>query len=271
MKKISQEMKDKMVSAETAGKQLKEKSRYSASKGDYKDKIIDYPYSPTGKAYIGINKRPLMKVKDGYGFQGVLTQDDERRFVQCHICGKWAKVITHKHVFNRHGLTMDEYKEKFGLFRSKGLVSDETSANLTANVLKAKDYITMHKRFKGICGRKKSEGSKKLAYRNRFGTCPAQLRARLYEFINTNKELPGRSNKGKQLYQLLARRYGGFGIALSKFGLPNFKRQGTNYVYTFPDYTVYKYNLNIPHDRNKLYNMMVEKCPELTTQINNEM
>lgn len=46
-------------------------------------KIIDYPSSPTGKAYIGIAKEPLMPNKSGYGFEGVLLESSNRKFVQC--------------------------------------------------------------------------------------------------------------------------------------------------------------------------------------------
>jgi len=45
------------------------------------DCMIDYPDSPTGKAYLGIAKKPLMANVGGYGYQGVLLQDSAREYV----------------------------------------------------------------------------------------------------------------------------------------------------------------------------------------------
>jgi len=233
---------------------------YAKFKNDFKDKIIDYSYSPTGKAYVGTNKKPFMKVATGYGFQGVLMQDDARRLVQCHICGKWFKKIASKHIKCKHGITVEEYKDQFGLFRKTGLVSDETSLRLTVACLKNKKPFGNRPFTKGGSISKKA-GTAKTAYQNRHGTCPAQIKERVYEFIRCNRELPARQNRGYALYKILKKRYGTFGDGLQALGLPHYKRQGTNYVYTFPDYTVYKFNINKFHSREELYALMLDKCP----------
>jgi hypothetical protein len=244
----------------------KKNSFYRKHKDSYREKIIDYPDSPTGKAYVGINKSPFMPAADnGHGYQGVLIQDENRTFVQCHGCGKWMQKIVNKHTLSCSCLTIDQYKEKYGINRETGLVSDETSLHLTQNALKNKiDY----EKVIGARTQEKKERKKKhsMEYFNRFGTCPEQLKTRLYEFIRCNRELPSQGNKGRAIYKALVARYGSFGHALSAHGLPWMKRQGTNMRFAFADGTVYKYNINQFHDREELFKMMLEKCPCLSSQ-----
>lgn len=49
-----------------------------------------------------------------YGELGVLAQDDEGRRVQCHACGQWHGDLS-PHLKSRHGMGMDQYRERFGL------------------------------------------------------------------------------------------------------------------------------------------------------------
>jgi hypothetical protein len=35
--------------------------------------------------------------------------------IKCEECGKWFKKLTHCHLFKMHGLTITEYKDKYGL------------------------------------------------------------------------------------------------------------------------------------------------------------
>ena len=237
---------------------------------EYQDKIISYDDSPTGRAYIGINKKPLMKNEDGHGFQGVLLQDELRELVQCAACGKWMQKISHTHLKKCCGLTVDEYKEKYGLCKSTGLVSDETSFRLTQACLKNKEGI---ERFtKKYAGRKppNTEGRKKTRQEeNRYGTCPEQIKTRLYEFIINNRELPSQGNRGRPVYKVIARKSGKkFGEALADYGLPKFWRCGSNFEYTFPDGSKYFYNINQFHDREALYNLIMQKCPAIKEHLN---
>jgi hypothetical protein len=234
---------------------------FKNNKESYADKIIDYPQSPTGKAYVGINKQPFMKAAgNGYGFQGVLIQDENREKIQCHGCGAWVQKLTTGHVYSCSQLTTTEYKKKYGLNSDQGLVSDETSLRLTRVALLNK---ATHRTFGGKRGR---GGTKKhsISFFNRYGTCPLQLKTRLYEFIRCNRELPSPGNRGKALYQVLSRRFGTYEKALIAHELPSMKRDGTNMQFTFSDGTIYKYNLNQFYDRQKLYYIMLDKCPVLS-------
>ncbi len=251
-------------------KVINRKGFYKSNKDAYKNKIIDFPDSPTGKAYIGINKEPLMRAADGgHGFQGVVLQDEDREYIQCHSCGKWAQKITSSHIKKCCDLSVIEYKKKYGIYKNTGLVSDETSLRLTQACLKNKQHNHSYEvNFKGKNGARAvpdNTGSKHaMEFHNRYGTCPLQLKIRLCEFINCNRELPAQGNRGRTIYKALVSRYGSWGHALQSNGLPYFKRTGTNMMYMFPDGTHYKYNINQFHDRELLYTMLKDKCPVLS-------
>ena len=120
--------KRKCIKVNKDGHFIKHKSKYTKN-------IIKYSGAPSGKAYIGVNKEPLMPVKEGYGFQGVLLQDESRQFVQCHNCGEWFKSITGGHLKTCSGLSGREYKQKYGLYLTKGLISDEVHKKFTDNIV----------------------------------------------------------------------------------------------------------------------------------------
>lgn len=237
----------------------------------YEPKIVDYSYSPNGKAYIGHNKSPFMKTEGKYGFQGVLLQDETRQYVQCYECGKWMKKIGNSHLKKCTKGAMNttrEYKEKYGLGLSQGLVSDETSRLYAKSALKNKmhkkqDYSRLDKmRGKAI---KANKGEKHTtAFQNKHATCPLQILTRLVNFINANQELPTSRNRGKSIYKVVRKRFGSFGHGLQSMGLPYFERQGTNYHYAFPDGQVLAFNINQDDQRDLLYQAMVNKCPVLT-------
>lgn len=242
---------------------------FGPEKQSYEKCLIDYPESPTkGVGYIGVAKRPLMKVKKGYGYIGVIMQDAKKEFIQCHACGRWMKKIASKHLFSCSGMSVVEYKRKYGLNIGIGLVSDQTSLKLTANCLKGlkgKSRASMLQRF----GNKKNTvynvGPRKQSteFFNKYATCPLQLKARLYEFIRVNREMPSQANRGRSIYKALTRRYGRFGDGLRVHGLPYLERNGTNMEYTFADGTKYKYNINQMYDREALYKILMKKCPFL--------
>lgn len=57
-----------------------------------------------------------------YGDIGKLLEKNGR--LQCHCCGKFF-VVLGKHIFAKHNLNGDEYREKFGLKRGAKLASEE--------------------------------------------------------------------------------------------------------------------------------------------------
>ena len=60
---------------------------------------------------------PLGRLPDGtpyYAPLGELPVDTDAGLVQCHLCGYWFRQLHHPHL-GRHGYTVDEYREAFGL------------------------------------------------------------------------------------------------------------------------------------------------------------
>ena len=237
----------------------------------YQDKVIDYPNAPNGRAYIGLAKAPLMPNENGIGFQGVLLQDENRELVECSNCGNWQKIITAAHLEKcAKGIIKDtkEYKEKFGLYEGKGLVSDETSLRLTKACLKNKEKNGFEK-FASMANKvrfipEKGFYTKKRAHQNRFGNCPEQLKFRLKEFILRNRELPAGGNQGENLYKILWRKFGSLGKAMKHYGLPYFERIGTTYIYQFPKGDVMKFNINKFDQRELLFEKIITECEIFT-------
>lgn len=63
-----------------------------------------------------------IKVPLRYGKFGVLSKEEGK--VQCHICGKWYRLLG-SHVVQKHKLLADEYREVFGLGYLTGLLGEE--------------------------------------------------------------------------------------------------------------------------------------------------
>lgn len=87
------------------------------------NQIIDYKESPTGKAFIGFAKEPLMQNENGIGYQGVKIQTDNRELIQCYECGMWLSRINSRHLKRCSNLVnTKQYKEKYGLNYKTALI-----------------------------------------------------------------------------------------------------------------------------------------------------
>lgn len=71
-------------------------------------------------------KEPLTEVDDGYGYLGTLGQTKDGAKLQCHICGKLFSNLG-SHVFNKHHMKANEYRNKFQLGRRTPLCSDKAA------------------------------------------------------------------------------------------------------------------------------------------------
>lgn len=264
MKKLLRSSYDSFIAAK---KELIEAlhSDFYKNRKKYEDRIVDYPDSPTGKAYVGINKAPFMKNDTGYGYQGVLLQDDTRSFIQCSGCGKWAKILTHAHIKKCLGINHKEYKERFGLNQNTGLISDVVSLKYTKQILDGK--FKNSKKTYDITSAKRVKNKRTRQMENKHGTCPLQLKHRTYEFIIINRELPSQRNRGKNLRSALIRRHGNFNNALENLGLPVLDRRGDLMRYIFPDGSIHQYSVQRFYDREELYRQIIDKCPEIQKYI----
>jgi len=246
---------------------------YLKNKQHYKNMLKPYQDSPTGKAYVGFAKEPLMKNKKGYGYQGVLLQDETRQFVQCAACGEWMKSLQAGHLKKCSGLSPDEYKEKYGLNKTARLSSDElrnNRAELTRNSealkggrrsnLKSGAWKEGLRKFHA-----RKEGRESMEYKNSKGTCPEQIKDRLREFIATKGRMPGRGNGGGTIINLLKRRFGTINEGFAYYGLPTRKGSGGLIEYRFPDDCVYFSKAYEPGNYERLFELLKEKCLILNT------
>ena len=62
-----------------------------------------------------------------YGEIGVLAYDDVADRIQCHACGRWFHKLNSTHL-TRHGLSISEYKERYGLNDSTPLETPRITA-----------------------------------------------------------------------------------------------------------------------------------------------
>lgn len=228
---------------------------------------IEYKDSPTGKAFIGLAKTPLTPADNGIGFKGVKIQSENRELIQCSECGKWFKFLN-THIRAIHGMTNDQYKEKFGLLKGSSLCSDAYSDRVARNMEKAG----------GIKGAKKFTHNHKFAgkprdYReeqkNNSGTCELQLKTALVNYIHRFKRLPyhdsRRRGEGYFVYRgVLKHRYGSFNRALAHYGLPTRTDLGRRCLYVFPDETTITVTKGNFEDYDHLYHRMLSKCPVLS-------
>lgn len=215
------------------------------------DFLINYSAAPTGKAWVGAVKRPLVPNTTGFGYLGVLVQSENKELIQCAVCGEWLRKINAWHLKSCSGgeiVSCLEYKKRFGLLKTTGLVSDITSLRLTKNALKAKRH-----RLPPHSQTKKREGVIGIAeHDNKYGICDRQIKTRLKEFILSNRELPNCGNRGRALYRAIYRRWGGIRGCFLYYGLPDIVRVGTKYKVCFPGHTMY-YNINHIGDRESLF------------------
>lgn len=73
---------------------------------------------------------------------------DEQGFPICHVCGRAYKKLL-MHVYQKHDMSEKEYKEKFGLDRTKGIVADSTKRKLQKSVKEHYNLVVKRNLLKG--------------------------------------------------------------------------------------------------------------------------
>ena len=246
-------------------------NEFSKQKFKYSHAIVDYLGSPTGKAYVGLAKTPLMENPSGIGFQGVKLQSENRELIQCNECGKWYKFLTPGHL-RRHGLTSQEYKEKYGLYATTSLASDCYSMK-QAKILDERiargeftHKLSREERMKRFQeGREKAikEGKyhfTQMERKNEKGTCPEQLKSALANYIHRFKRLPCKGGRGPKFQHIwiLIEKFGEPNKIWEHYGLPTRKLRGRIVEYLFPDGTFFMIKNGLGYE--ELYTLMKEKC-----------
>lgn len=172
---------------------------------------------------------PFMKYTKGYGFYGVLLEEEKTGKLQCHLCGK-AILSIGKHIFHKHkNITIKEYRIEVGLSITTPLVSESTRKKMKNNFLnlteKKKDEVI--KRLRNLNKRLHSTGTKKqrlnkasIQTNNRYGTCPEQVRSLFLNIYNKEKKIPARDSLPGRLKYVIETRFGSYEEALVAWGIP---------------------------------------------------
>lgn len=134
--------------------------------------------------------RPIEKGK-GHGFYGCILVSIDGKFIQCHVCGKLFASVS-AHARQAHKITADDYREKYMLSKTTALISETERQRMKEVTLKwiasltpeeKKKYIENNKRFskEGRKLRGNTQPKESLEAKNKKGTCPDQLIAKIHE------------------------------------------------------------------------------------------
>ena len=175
--------------------------------------------------YFGNAKEPLMKVSNGFGFLGVISYNKTKDKIQCHICGKFFRSLNGGGHLKIHGISNDEYKEKFEISRTVALVSEGTRIKMLQGFLaRGNEWKMDIKKISNDEHRRTTNlGKKRRIYsKNKTGHCPLQLLEPiklLHEKLGfvPNGEDFSREYKGKYMSSIV-QTYGSYNEALKICG-----------------------------------------------------
>lgn len=189
-------------------------------------------------------KEPLKPIpkKLGFGYYGAVMVTQDGAEIQCHSCGETFSHLG-THIWQAHEMNAREYKEKFGLARETALVSEKQRQALKEQTLEWLRKMTpaqikaMRERQKQgyLSWKKKNKNYRfkiRLETKNKRGTCPDQLIAKIVE---CEKELGHSPSKddfitycGSQRYvHLIYTTFGSWTEAVKRAGL-QLKEHKTN-------------------------------------------
>lgn len=174
-------------------------------------------------------KEPLKEVKKGYGYYGTVAITSDRENIQCHDCGRLFKNLSF-HVCV-HGMTLKEYKTKYGLSAMTSLTSENYREQQKLRLAKT---LSNPKYMAKLIRNRKSHPPKghyiSLEERNKRGNCPDQLLDYIkkvsIEIGHTPSVIEFKSSKGMEKFvPAIYRTYGSWKKALELIGLESKKKQ----------------------------------------------
>jgi hypothetical protein len=138
-------------------------------------------------------KEPLLELKksDGFGYYGCILVSLDKQFIQCHICGKLFSHLG-THVGTKHKMRAEEYRNKFLLAKTTALVSETQRQRMKEHMLKVIQRLSPEEKKQfylnkvqmlrnGSKLRRKYQPKESLESKNKKGTCPDQLIAKIHE------------------------------------------------------------------------------------------
>lgn len=170
---------------------------------------------------------PFMKYEKGFGYYGVLLEDEKDGKIQCHLCGKTAHNLA-KHLFHKHnGISITDFKKEVGLNLTTPLMSEKTRKlikNNFLNLTKAKkdEVINRLKMLnKRLHSRPKRQRINKasLQTNNKYGTCPEQVKSLFWETYNKLGKFPKWKELPHKLRYVIEDRFGSYKEAVIVWGV----------------------------------------------------
>ena len=188
--------------------------------------MIEEKFEGFKPIYKGIP--PFMKYEKGFGYYGVLLEQEETGKLQCHLCGECVLNIA-KHIYHKHkDSSPKQYRVETGLSLTTPLVSEKTRKLIKNNFLKLneeeKDKVVA--RLRNL-NKKLHQGEKRqrenkasLQTNNRYGTCPEQVRSQFYEIYNSLQRIPNWKELSSRLRYIIETRFGSYEEAVVAWGIP---------------------------------------------------
>ena len=161
---------------------------------------------------------PLTRLKEGFGYEGVILKEKETGKLQCHVCGKFFEFLS-GHIFKGHKLKLEAYKKKFGLPLKYPLCSKSMSMRLSEQFHEKFDRLLKNLTMKGVSNNSKKRqinaayGQANPAWKNIHGSCDEQLKNRFLNVADIVERTPSKSDLRKHdkgLDEKIARRFGSF-------------------------------------------------------------
>lgn len=181
------------------------------------------------KCYIWYAKLPLMP-NQTFWYKWVKIQNEERTSIMCNECGKFYKRLHTKHL-KKHNLSSIEYKKKYWYSTTSSIVADIESLNISKRILWKPHSIENNKdalekrrenHIKSL-SEWASSWENSMERKNKFWTCPEQLKVRLKNYIERFWMMPTCSSiwqDWQALYSLLKHKYKNINSWFLEYWLP---------------------------------------------------
>ena len=190
--------------------------------------MSDYNIKENGFRAIYKGVPPFMKYEGGYGYIGVLLEDEETGKLQCHLCGHTVLNIA-KHLYHKHrDISPLNYRKKVGLNLTTPLMSESTRKKIKNNFLnlteeEKKNIVArllnnnrkVHR--EGLNNVRGKYSSKQ--YNNKYGTCPEQAKTLFWEEYNKFGHIPTIDEMSGKLRYLVYARFSSYREALICWGV----------------------------------------------------
>ena len=143
-------------------------------------------------------KEPLKKIprKEGFGYYGTILVSKDGTLIQCHMCGKLFASLP-GHIQRAHKTKVTDYKKTFDLAKSTALVSEMERYRMKQAMLNYIKTLTpqqqkeRREKMRDIFRKRgKFQPTISLETKNKRGTCPDQLLAKITEVAKKLKHTP---------------------------------------------------------------------------------